>query len=64
MGEQDLQSLLLGQQQSLRAAEDEQNARAAALRSYYQLLLDAKLLWRDSIFAAASDSLGIEGGLE
>ena len=50
LGEQDLQSLLLGQQQSLRAAEDEQSARAAALKSYYQILLDAKLLWRDSLF--------------
>lgn len=61
LGEQDLQSLLLGQQQSLRAAEEEQTARAGALKSYYQLLLDAKLLWRGILFADSTLTTSIGG---
>ncbi|MBI2798689.1 MAG: TolC family protein [Gammaproteobacteria bacterium] len=46
LGEQDLQTLLLARRQALSSAEAEQQARAAALRAHYELLLDAKLLWQ------------------
>ena len=46
LGEQDLQTLLLARRQALSGAEAEQQARAAALRAHYALLLDAKLLWQ------------------
>ena len=45
LGEQDLQALLLARRQALEAAEAQANAQVDALRSYYGLLLDAKLLW-------------------
>ena len=45
LGEQDLQTLLLARRQALSAAAAEQQARVDALRAYYALLLDAKLLW-------------------
>lgn len=45
LGEQDLQTLLLAQRQGLVAAQAEVEARIDALRSYYKLLLAAKLLW-------------------
>jgi cobalt-zinc-cadmium efflux system outer membrane protein len=45
LGEGDVQLLLLARRQALAAAEDEATAKIAALRSYYQLLLNAKLLW-------------------
>ncbi len=47
LGEGDIQLLLLSRRQALGAAMDEASAKVAALRSYYQLLLDAKLLWPD-----------------
>ena len=46
LGEQDLQTLLLARRQALSAAAAEQQARVDALRAYYALLLDAKLLWQ------------------
>ncbi|MBI5039748.1 MAG: TolC family protein [Gammaproteobacteria bacterium] len=45
LGEQDLQALLLARRQALSAAQAEAQARGDALRAYYRLLLDAKLLW-------------------
>jgi outer membrane protein TolC len=50
LGEQDLQILLIGRQQAAAAGEEELRARAHALRSYFQLLLDAKLLWPQILF--------------
>jgi len=47
LGEQDLQALLLARRQALVAAEAKTKAQADALRSYYGLLLNAKLLWPD-----------------
>jgi cobalt-zinc-cadmium efflux system outer membrane protein len=47
LGEQDLQALLLARRQALVAAEAETKAQVDALRSYYGLLLNAKLLWPD-----------------
>lgn len=53
LGEQDLQTLLLGRQQAAAAGEEELQARAEALQSYFQLLLDAKLLWPQILFEEA-----------
>lgn len=50
LGEQDLQTLLLGRQQAAAAGEEELQARTEALRSYFQLLLDTKLLWPHILF--------------
>jgi outer membrane protein TolC len=47
LGEGDVQLLLLARRQALMAAEDAANAKVAALRSYYRLVLKAKLLWPD-----------------
>lgn len=47
LGEGDVQLLLLARRQALAAAEDEATTKVAALRAYYQLLLNAKLLWPD-----------------
>lgn len=47
LGEGDVQLLLLARRQALSAALDEASSKVAALRSYYQLLLDAQLLWPD-----------------
>jgi outer membrane protein TolC len=47
LGEGDVQLLLLARRQALMAAEDATSAKVAALRSYYRLLLNAKLLWPD-----------------
>lgn len=49
LGEQDLQTLLLARRQALSAAEADQQARAAALRAYVALLLEAKLLWQPAL---------------
>ena len=46
LGEQDLQTLLLARRQAMSAVEAEQQARAAALRAYFSLLLEAQLLWQ------------------
>ncbi|HRH77829.1 MAG TPA: TolC family protein [Cellvibrionaceae bacterium] len=50
LGEQDLQTLLRGRQQAAAAGEEELQARTEALQSYFQLLLDAKLLWPQILF--------------
>lgn len=50
LGEQDLQALLLARRQALGAAEAEVRARTDALRAYYRLLLDGKLLWPDWLY--------------
>ena len=47
LGEGDVQLLLLARRQALMAAEDASSAKVAALRSYYRLLVNAKLLWPD-----------------
>jgi outer membrane protein TolC len=44
-GELDLQSLLLARRQSLAAALDSAQARVAALKARYRLLVDARLIW-------------------
>lgn len=55
LGEQDLQTLLRGRQQAAAAGEEELQARAEALQSYFQLLLDAKLLWPQILFENAKN---------
>lgn len=50
LGEQELPTLMLGRQQAAMASEEEVEARAQALLSYFQLLLDAKLLWPQVLF--------------
>ncbi|HQQ64336.1 MAG TPA: TolC family protein [Pseudomonadales bacterium] len=55
LGEQDLQALLLAQRQGLAAAQAEVDARIDALRSYYTLLLEAKLLWPTLLEHRATD---------
>lgn len=55
LGEQDLQTLLIGRQQAAAAGEEELHARTEALRSYFQLLLDAKLLWPQILFEEGKD---------
>lgn len=45
LGELDLQSLILSRRQRLSAALDAEQARVAALKARYRLLLDAHLIW-------------------
>ncbi|MFC5579524.1 TolC family protein [Rhodanobacter terrae] len=45
LGEADLQALLLARRQSVDAMQSALDARTAALRSYYRLLVDARLIW-------------------
>ena len=48
LGETDLQTLLLAQQQSLTMSQAELATRVAALRAHYRLLVDAHRIWRQS----------------
>lgn len=45
LGEADLQALLLARRQAMAAAQSALAARAGAAKSYYQLLIDAHLVW-------------------
>jgi outer membrane protein TolC len=45
LGEGDLQSLLLARRQAILAATSALQAHAAALKGYYELLIDARLIW-------------------
>jgi cobalt-zinc-cadmium efflux system outer membrane protein len=45
LGEVDLQTLLLSRRQALEAVDSALDARVSALKSYYQLLVDAHLIW-------------------
>tara|TARA_Y100000296_G_scaffold87345_1_gene132324 strand:- start:1681 stop:2889 length:1209 start_codon:yes stop_codon:yes gene_type:complete len=45
LGEGDLQSLLLTQRQAANSRQTALSARAAAIKSYYQVLIDSHLIW-------------------